>query len=87
MNEASAQMLAALELSVRFALPLLGAAFATALALSLVQGLFRLTEPSLNTIPRSLVTLLVLGAVGPWLSGELVAYSQTLFRALPELVR
>jgi flagellar biosynthesis protein FliQ len=87
MNEASAQLLAALELSVRFALPLLGAAFGVALVLAILQGLFRLPEPGLNSIPRALVTLLVLAAVGPWLSSELVTYSRALFRALPELVR
>jgi flagellar biosynthetic protein FliQ len=87
MNEAFAQTLAAFELTLRLALPILGAAFAVACAIALLQALFRLTEPALNAIPRALITLLVLGAIGPWLSGQLVAYTLRLFRALPELVR
>lgn len=87
MNEAFAQTLAALELSIRLALPLLAAAFAVGLSVALMQSFFRLSEPALNAIPRALVTLLVLGAVGPWLASELATYTGGLFRALPELVR
>jgi flagellar biosynthesis protein FliQ len=87
MNEAFAQMLAAFELTVRLSLPLLGAAFAVASVVALLQAWSRLAEPALNAIPRALVTLLVLGSVGGYMARELVAYSTHLFRALPELVR
>jgi flagellar biosynthetic protein FliQ len=87
MNEAFAQTLAALELTLRLALPVVGAAFAVAAAIALLQALLRLTEPALNALPRALVTLLVLSAVAPWASGEVVTYTRQLFRALPELVR
>jgi flagellar biosynthesis protein FliQ len=87
MNEAFAQTLAALELTLRLALPVVGAAFVAATAIALLQALLRLSEPALNALPRALVTLLVLSAVAPWASGEVVTYTRQLFRALPELVR
>ena len=87
MNEAFAQALGALDLVLRLALPVVGAALAASLAIALLQSLFQLHEGVLNAIPRALVTTLVLAAVGPWLAGELVQYTASLFRALPELVR
>jgi flagellar biosynthetic protein FliQ len=87
MNEAFARTVAALELALRLSLPVLAVAFVVALVVALAQGFFRLAEPTLNAIPRAVATLLVLGAVGPWLASELVAYTLALFQALPELVR
>ena len=86
MNEAFAQALAALELTLRLALPVVGVALGVALAIGLLQALEQLSEPALNALPRAIVTLLVLASVGPWIAGELVAYARALFRALPDLV-
>ncbi len=87
MNEAFAQALAAFELALRLSLPALGAAFAVASGIALLQAWSRLAEPALNAIPRALLTLLVLGSAGGWMARELLVYSRGLFRALPELVR
>lgn len=87
MNQASAEMLTALELAVRLSLPVLAAAFAAALVLALLSALSRLTEPALLGIPRALVTLLMVGATGSWAGGELLAYTVRLLRSLPDLVR
>lgn len=87
MNEAFAQTLSALTLTVRLGLPFVVAAFAVGLVIAALQALLRLSEPSLSALPRAAVTLLVLGALAPWASGELVTYTRQLFLALPELVR
>lgn len=87
MNEALAQTLAAFQLAVRLSLPILAAAFVVGLALSLFAAWARLGDAALSALPRALVTLLVLGAVGGWMASELVGYTGGLYRALPQLVR
>jgi flagellar biosynthesis protein FliQ len=87
MNEALAQTLAGVELSLRLSLPLLGAAFLVALLGALGSAWTRLSEPALATLPRALVVLLVLSSSGGFMAHELVAYAHGLFRALPELAR
>jgi len=87
MDQAFARMLAALELAVRLSLPVLGAAFAIALVMAIVQAWSRVGEPALSAIPRALATLFVLGGTGVWMGRELLVYASGLFRALPELVR
>jgi flagellar biosynthesis protein FliQ len=87
MDEAIAQTLAAFQLAVRLSLPVLGAAFVVGLSLALVAAWARLGDAALTTLPRALVTLLVLGSVGGWMASELVQFASGLYRALPELVR
>ena len=87
MNEAQAQMLAALQLGLQLSLPVLGVALAAALAAALLTTWTRTGEQALSAIPRALATLLVLGSAGRWMASELVTYAGQLFRALPELVR
>ena len=86
MNEALAQTLAALQLTVRLLLPILAAAFATGLLLALLAAWARLGEAALSALPRALVTLLLLGSLGGWMASELAGYASGLYRALPELV-
>lgn len=85
MNEALAQTLAALTLAVRLSLPFLGASFLITLAIALVAAWTRLGEPALATLPRALVTLLVLSGTASFMAHELVGYATGLFRALPQL--
>jgi len=87
MNEAFAQTLLGFELALRLSLPALGAAFAVGLVLSLLQAVTRLGDATLAALPRAVATLLVLGSVGGWMASELLAYSVTLYRVLPELTR
>jgi flagellar biosynthesis protein FliQ len=87
MNEAFAQTLAGLELALRLSLPILGAAFALGLLMSLVQAFTRLGDGALTALPRAAVTLVVLASVGGWMASELLAYAAALYRALPELTR
>lgn len=87
MNEAEAQLLAALQLGTWLSLPLLGSAFGAGLLAAGLASLFRLSESALTTVPRALATLATLAVAGGWLGRELVGYAARLFRALPELVQ
>lgn len=85
-NSPLAIALDALYLALRLTLPLLGVAFVVAALVGLVQALTQLREPVLNGIARMLSVGLVLALSFGALSGELVAFTGRLYRALPTLL-
>lgn len=66
--------------------PLLSAVLLIGLVVSIFQVVTQIQEMSLTFIPKLLTSVAVLVVVGPWMLGQLVAYSSALIRAIPRLV-
>ena len=56
------------------AAPILAAVFATGLVIALLEGVTHLRESSLSSIPKLVVAVLVLGATGAWMGGQLQSW-------------
>ncbi|KVH79457.1 flagellar biosynthetic protein FliQ [Burkholderia cepacia] len=65
--------------------PLLLAALATGLVVSVLQVVTQLQEMSLSYVPKLVVVGLVLVVLGSWMLGRLVSFSQSLFGLIPTL--
>lgn len=75
----------ALEIIVLLSAPLLLAALATGLLVSIFQAATQINEMTLSFIPKLLVIFIVMVLAGPWLLSVLVDYTQRLFAAIPGL--
>jgi flagellar biosynthesis protein FliQ len=56
------------------------------LLVAMFQAATQINEQTLSFLPRLLVILMVLIAVGPWLVRELMEYSQNLIMNIPLLI-
>lgn len=56
------------------------------LLVAMFQAATQINEQTLSFLPRLLVILLVLIAVGPWLVRQLMEYSQNLIMNIPLLI-
>lgn len=66
--------------------PLLLTVLIVGLAVSIFQVVTQIQEMSLTFIPKLLASVAVLVIAGPWMLGQLVAYSSALIRAIPRLI-
>ncbi len=69
------------------ATPLLLAALAAGLLVSILQASTQINEMTLSFIPKILTLVVVLIACGPWMLTTLVDYMRGLFTSLPYLIR
>lgn len=76
----------ALEMTVLVAAPLLGAALAMGLLVSLFQAATQINEMTLSFIPKLLVMVLVMVVAGPWMLGLMLDYMRRLFTSIPTLI-
>lgn len=76
----------ALEIGVLLSAPMLGAALATGLLISLFQAATQINEMTLSFIPKLLVLVLVLIIAGPWMINLMVDYMRRLFTSIPGLI-
>lgn len=66
--------------------PALLAALAIGLAIGLLQAVTQVQEQTLAFVPKLIGVAIVLAVLGGWMSGELVRFTTSLWRAIPELV-
>ena len=66
--------------------PVLGAAAVIGLVIGVLGAATQVQDQSLSFAPRLAIVALVLAVAGGWMAGELVAFTDALWRALPELV-
>lgn len=66
--------------------PLLLTVLIVGLLVSIFQVVTQIQEMSLSFIPKLLASVAVLVLAGPWMLGQLVAYSTALIRAIPRWV-
>ena len=76
----------AMELAMKIALPLLGVGLALGLIVSIFQAVTQIQEQTLSFIPKILAVVLVVVVAGPWMLDQLIAYTQDLYAAIPELI-
>jgi flagellar biosynthetic protein FliQ len=88
MNQDTVTQLAihAMTVTVEVSAPFLLAGLVVGLLVSIFQAATSIQEVTLSFIPKILVTGAVVVVAGPWMLGQLVAYTQNLFLSIPSLV-
>jgi flagellar biosynthetic protein FliQ len=76
----------AMSLSLKIAGPLLLAALVVGLLVSVFQAVTQIQEQSLSLIPKIAGVAVVIVLLGPWMLGQLVAYTTALYTAIPTMV-
>ena len=76
----------ALYLVLLVSAPALVVALAVGLVLGLLQAVTQVQEQTLSFVPKLVAVALVLSATGTWMSGEIVRFTDTLWRAIPHRV-
>ena len=66
--------------------PALLAALVIGLLIGLLQAVTQVQEQTLAFVPKLIGVAIVLAVLGGWMSGELVRFTTSLWRAIPELV-
>lgn len=70
----------------KIAAPIMIAAMGVGLVISLLQSVTQIQEPTLSFVPKLIVVGLVIGFAGHWMLGQFVAYTQSLFAMIPQLL-
>jgi flagellar biosynthetic protein FliQ len=73
----------ALEITFMVSAPLLLAALATGLVVSIFQAATQINEMTLSFIPKLLVMFAVMILAGPWMLGVMLDYMQRLYAGIP----
>lgn len=73
--------------TVMIAAPLLLAALAVGLVVSIVQAVTQINESTLTFIPKMLAVVVVLVVMAPWMTQMITSYTTELFTSLPNYVR
>jgi flagellar biosynthetic protein FliQ len=68
------------------AAPLLLVALATGLVIGMLQAATQINESTLSFIPKLLVLVLTLFAVGPWILRVLVDFTHDLYNSIPAVI-
>jgi flagellar biosynthetic protein FliQ len=76
----------AMSLAFKVAGPLLLAAMAVGLLVSIFQAVTQIQEQSLTLIPKIAAIAVIAVVLGPWMLNQLVAYTTNLYSAIPTLV-
>lgn len=76
----------AIEVTLIVAAPMLAAALAIGLLISIFQAATQLNETTLQFVPKLVVMFLVLLLAGPWMLQYMMDYIQRLFSSIPQLI-
>jgi flagellar biosynthesis protein FliQ len=76
----------AMTLALKIAGPLLLVALVVGLLVSVFQAVTQIQEQSLSLIPKIAAVAVVVVVLGPWMLGQLVAYTTSLFTSIPTMV-
>lgn len=76
----------AIEVTLVVAAPMLAAALAVGLLISIFQAATQLNETTLQFVPKLVVMFLVLLLAGPWMLQYMMDYIQRLFSSIPQLI-
>lgn len=76
----------ALWLVVQIGAPLLLAALAVAVVVSVFQAATQILEPTLAFVPKLLVIVGVLVLLGGWMGGQLVEFAREMLTGFPGLI-
>ncbi len=76
----------AMSLALKVAGPLLLVGLVIGLLVSVFQAVTQIQEQSLTLIPKILGVAVVVVVLGPWMLGQLVAYTTNLYTSIPSMV-
>jgi flagellar biosynthetic protein FliQ len=76
----------AMGLAFKVAGPLLLVALLVGLLVSVFQAVTQIQEQSLTLIPKIVGIAVIVVVLGPWMLGQLVAYTTNLYGSIPSLV-
>ena len=76
----------AIELALKVALPLLAVGLGVGVIISVFQAVTQIQEQTLSFIPKVLGLVVVIVVAGPWMLGQLLGYTEELYRSIPALV-
>jgi flagellar biosynthetic protein FliQ len=76
----------AMTLAFKVAGPMLLVAMAVGLLVSIFQAVTQIQEQSLTLIPKIAAIAVVVVVLGPWMLGQLVAYTVNLYSSIPSMV-
>jgi flagellar biosynthetic protein FliQ len=76
----------AMSLALKVAGPLLLVGLVIGLVVSIFQAVTQIQEQSLTLIPKIVGIAVVVVLLGPWMLGQLVAYTANLYSSIPTLV-
>jgi flagellar biosynthetic protein FliQ len=76
----------AMSLALKVAGPLLLVGLVIGLLVSVFQAVTQIQEQSLTLIPKIVGVAVVVVVLGPWMLGQLVAYTTNLYTAIPSMV-
>jgi flagellar biosynthetic protein FliQ len=76
----------AMSLALKVAGPLLLVALLIGLLVSVFQAVTQIQEQSLSLIPKIVGVAVVIVVLGPWMLGQLVSYTSSLYTAIPTMV-
>jgi len=76
----------AIEMTLILSGPLLLAALAVGLVVSIFQAATQINEQTLSFIPKLLAMFLVLILAGPWMLQMMVDYIRRLFESIPQII-
>jgi flagellar biosynthetic protein FliQ len=76
----------AMTLSIKVAAPALIASLVVGLVVSLFQAVTSIHEQTLSFLPKVAAMIVVLIVGGPWMLGQIVTYTQSLYEQIPSLI-
>jgi len=76
----------AMEVGLKIALPVLLVGLVIGLVVSILQAVTQIQEQTLSFIPKILGLVVVIVIAGPWMLGQIVAWTQELYGSIPQLV-
>jgi len=76
----------AMTLAFKVAGPMLLVAMVVGLLVSIFQAVTQIQEQSLTLIPKIAAIAVVVVVLGPWMLGQLVAYTVNLYSSIPSMV-
>ena len=76
----------AMTLALKIAGPLLLVGLVVGLVVSVFQAVTQIQEQSLTLIPKIAGVAVVVMLLGPWMLGQLTAYTTALYTAIPTMV-
>ena len=76
----------AMSVAMKIGMPLMLVGLVIGLGVSVFQAVTSIQEQTLSFIPKVIATGVVVIVLGPWMLGQLIAYTQELYTAIPDLV-
>jgi flagellar biosynthetic protein FliQ len=76
----------AMQVGLMVAMPMLGVALVVGLAVSVFQAVTQIQEQTLAFIPKVIALVVVIAVGGPWMLGQMLAWTESLYASIPTLV-